>query len=57
MVISHDPLQKTYQNLARTCKDKFYENKIKLNWLKPIKKIYCDMTDRDGGKPPLPAPC
>ena len=28
-VISHDPLQKMYPNLARTCKNKFYENKIK----------------------------
>ena len=26
-VISHKP------NVARTCKNKFYENKIKLNWL------------------------
>ena len=34
-VISHDPLQKIYPNLARTCK--FYENKIKLNRTKPIK--------------------
>ena len=32
-VISHDPLQKLYANLARTCKNKFYENKIKLDWL------------------------
>ena len=34
-VISHDPLQKIYPNLARTCR--FYENKIKLNRIKPIK--------------------
>ena len=32
-VISHDPLQKNYPNLARTRKNKFYENRIKLNWL------------------------
>ena len=30
-VISHDPLQKNFPNLARMCKNKFYENKIKLN--------------------------
>ena len=37
-VISHDPLQKNYTNLARTCKNKFHEIKIKLNWLKLFKK-------------------
>ena len=35
-VISHDLLQKIYPNLARTCINKFYENKKKLNWLNPI---------------------
>ena len=38
-VISQDPLQKIYPNVARTCKTKFYENKIKLNWLNLFKKI------------------
>ena len=39
-VISHDPLQQTYPNLGRTCKNKFYENKIKL------------ITDTGAKKPP-----
>ena len=30
-VLSHDPLQKGYPNLAKTCKNKFYEIKIILN--------------------------
>ena len=30
--------RKHYVNLARTCKNKSYENKIKFNWLKPLKK-------------------
>ena len=38
-VISHDLLQKSYPNLARTCKNKFYENKIRLQLAKPIKKF------------------
>ena len=51
-VISHDPLLKFYPNLARTCKNKFYENKIKFNWLNVLKKNYYCVTDRgtkDGG--------
>ena len=36
-VISHDPLQKNYPNLARTCKNKFYENEINLNWINLLK--------------------
>ena len=43
-VISHDPLQKLYANLARTCKNKFYENKIKLDWLTLFKKFYYGIT-------------
>ena len=39
-VITHDPLQKIYPNLGRTCKNKFYENKIKLNWFNQLKKNY-----------------
>ena len=38
-VIYHDPLQKNYTNLARTCKNKFYENKMKLNWLNLLKNL------------------
>ena len=54
-VISHDPLQKLYANLARTCKNKFYENKIKLDWLTLFKKFYYGITDSGGGKklPPV----
>ena len=37
-VISQEPLQKHYPNFARTCKNKFYENKIKLSWLNLSKK-------------------
>ena len=48
-VISHDPLQKIYPNLARTCKNKFHDNKIKLNWLNLLKKIHYGITDRGGG--------
>ena len=54
-VISHDPLQKLYANLARTCKNKFYENKIKLDWLTLFKKFYYGITDRGAKK--LPPPC
>ena len=38
-VISHDPLQKNYPTLARTCKNKFYGDKIMLNWLNLLKKF------------------
>ena len=38
-IISQGRLQKIYRNLARTCKNKFYENKIKLNWLNLFKKV------------------
>ena len=51
-VISHDPLQKLYANLARTCKNKFYENKIKLEWLTLFKKFYYGITDRGAKKLP-----
>ena len=30
-VISHNPLQNIYPNLARVCKNKFHENEVKLN--------------------------
>ena len=43
-VISHDPLQKIYPNLARTCENKFCENKTKFNWLNLLKKIYYVIT-------------
>ena len=36
--ISHDPLRKIYQNLAETCKNKFYQNEIKLDWLNVLIK-------------------
>ena len=39
-VMSQDPLQKIYPTLAKTCKNKFHENKIKLNWLKLLKKCH-----------------
>ena len=52
-VISHDRLQKIYPNLASTCKSKFYENKIELNWLNLLKIIYYGITDR-GQKNPIP---
>ena len=38
-VISHDPLQKIYPNLARACKNEFHENKIKLTWLNLLKNL------------------
>ena len=38
-VISQDPLQKIYPNLARTYENIFYENKNKLNWLNLLKKL------------------
>ena len=55
-VISHDPLQKICSNLARpTCKNKLYENKIKLNWLNLFNFFYYGIIDRVGGKkPPTP---
>ena len=39
-VISNDPPQNIYPNLTRTGKNKFYENKIKLNRLNPLKKKF-----------------
>ena len=46
-VISYDTLPKIYPNLARTYKNKFHGNKIKLNWLNlSKKKFYYSMTDR-----------
>ena len=54
-VISHDPLQKIHPNLARTCKNK-YENKIKLNCLKLLKKFYYGIADRRPKSPPAPVP-
>ena len=53
-VISHEPLEKIYPNLARTCKNEFYDNKIKLNWLNLLEKIYYGINDRREGvkKPP-----
>ena len=49
-VISHDHLQNIYSNLAGTCKNKIYENKIKLNWLNVLKKIYYCITNRGAKK-------
>ena len=37
---SRDPLEKIYPNLARTCKNKLYEYKIKLTWLNILKNVY-----------------
>ena len=48
------PLQKIYPNLARRCKNKFYENKIKLNWLNLLKFFYYSITDKGGAKNPSP---
>ena len=45
-VISHDQLQNIYSNLPGTRKNKIHENKIKLNWLLVLKKIYYCVTDR-----------
>ena len=45
-VLAHDPLQKIYSNLARTSKNKFYENEIKLNWLNLLKNFYYGVTDK-----------
>ena len=53
-VTSHDPLQKIYPNLARMCKNKYYENKIKLNWLNQLKKSCYGITDRGDQKVPPP---
>ena len=50
--MSHDPLQKIYPNLARKCKNKYYEHKIKLNWLNLLKKFYWGITER--GQNPTP---
>ena len=55
-VTFYDPLQKSYPNLAKTCKNKFYENEIKLNWLNILKKIYYGITDKGRGQKALP-PC
>ena len=53
--ITQDPLQKIYPNMARMCKNKFLENKVKLKWLNTSKKIYYGITDRGRGqKAPLP---
>ena len=46
-VISHDLLQKICSNIARPCKNEFYVNKIKLNWLNLFKKIYYGITYRE----------
>ena len=55
-VISQDPLQKIYPNLARTYKNIFHENKIKPNWLNLLKKFYYSLTDSGKGKKaPLPS--
>ena len=51
-IISHDPLQNIYPNLAGTCKNKFYENKIILNSLHLLKNYY-GITDC-WGKVPVP---
>ena len=53
-IISHDLLQKIYPNLARTCKNKFYENKIKFSWLNPLKNFHYSVTDRGTKKHPFP---
>ena len=45
-VKSHDPLQNIYSNLPTACKNKFHENKIKLNWLNLFKKICYGISDR-----------
>ena len=41
---------KIYPNLARMCKNKFYENKIKFIWLNLFKKFYCRRTDSVSGR-------
>ena len=58
--------KKIYLNLARTCKNNFYENKIKLDWINQFKKKwkYYVITDRGSGggggggrgRPKRPAP-
>lgn len=47
--------KKNYVNLARTCRDKFYENKINLNWIRLLKTFWYSITDRTGmtKSPPL----
>ena len=56
-VISCDPLQKINQNLARKSKNKFYENKVKLNWLNLFKKILLWYNWLEVAKsPPSPSP-
>ena len=49
-VISQDPLQQIYPNLARTYKKIFHENKIKPNWLNLLKNFYYSLTDSGRGK-------
>ena len=39
--------QKICSNIARPCKNEFYVNKIKLNWLNLFKKIYYGITYRE----------
>ena len=53
--ISHDTLQNIDPNMARTCKNKFYENKIKFNRQNLFKKIYYGITDR--GQKETSPPC
>ena len=53
-LITQDPLQKNYPNVATMCKNKFLENKTKLKWLNTSKKIYYGITDRGGQKAPPP---
>ena len=45
-IISHNPLQKVYPNFARTCKNKFYENKIKLNLQSELSVSVKENSDR-----------
>ena len=53
-VISHDSLQSIYPNMARPCKNKFYENKIKLNWVNLLKFFYYGISHRVPKSPILP---
>ena len=39
---SHNP---HYADLVGTCKNKFYENEIKLNWLNLLKNIHYGIAD------------
>ena len=49
--------KKTYPNLARTCQNKIYENKIRLNWLNLLKIFFYGTTDREGGGQKSPREC